>query len=128
MTIFFCSLKCEGFAESFLCDVSETEMVGHREEEPVCEIAVAVPKRRVKEGDESGDCVEVLVDEFRKAGLITKRVVGIADEFINVCGLSIDLNFFIMCRSIAVIVHHMFRKLHYLLLGLISYFLAVHVY
>lgn len=60
-----------------------SEMVGHGEEEPVYEIAVAVPKRRVKEGDESEDCVEVLVDEFRKAGLITERVVGIADEFIK---------------------------------------------
>lgn len=59
-------------------------MVGHREEEPVYEIAVAVPKRRGKEGDESEDCVEVLVDEFRKVGLITERVVGIADEFIKV--------------------------------------------
>lgn len=43
------------------------------------------------------------------------------------CGLSIDLNFFVMCSSIAIIVHHMFRKLHYLLLGLISYLLLVRV-
>ncbi|XP_010062578.2 anoctamin-like protein At1g73020 isoform X2 [Eucalyptus grandis] len=58
-------------------------MVGHGEEEPVYEIAVAVPKRTAKEGDESEDCVEVLVEEFRKVGLITERVVGIADEFIK---------------------------------------------
>uniref|UniRef100_A0A5B6YIK2 Anoctamin transmembrane domain-containing protein n=1 Tax=Davidia involucrata TaxID=16924 RepID=A0A5B6YIK2_DAVIN len=60
------------------------EMNGHGEEEQTAfEIGVVVPKRTVKEGDESCDCVEVLVNEFRKAGLIVDRVIGLQDEFIK---------------------------------------------
>lgn len=44
------------------------------------------------------------------------------------CGLSVDLNYSVTRRSIAVIVHYMVRKLHHLVLGLISYLLLVRVY
>ncbi|XP_059640656.1 anoctamin-like protein At1g73020 [Cornus florida] len=53
------------------------------EEQTAFEIVVVVPKRTVKEGDESCDCVEVLVEEFRKVGLIVDRVFGLQDEFIK---------------------------------------------
>lgn len=51
------------------------------------EIGVVVPKSsgNNKDGDETVDCIEVLVDEFRKAGLIIDRVVGLQNEFIRVC-------------------------------------------
>uniref|UniRef100_A0A1S3ZGM4 Anoctamin-like protein At1g73020 n=1 Tax=Nicotiana tabacum TaxID=4097 RepID=A0A1S3ZGM4_TOBAC len=45
------------------------------EEETAFEIGVVVPK--------SSDCIEVLVEEFRKAGLIVDRVVGLQNEFIR---------------------------------------------
>lgn len=50
------------------------------------EIGVVVPKSsgNNKDEDETIDCVEVLVDEFRKAGLIVDRVVGLQNEFIRV--------------------------------------------
>lgn len=60
------------------------EMNGHEEEETAFEIGVVVPKRNLKDENEGWDCVEVLVDEFRKVGLIVERVQGIADEFIKV--------------------------------------------
>lgn len=50
------------------------------EEQPAFEIGVVVPKRSVK----AEDCVEVLVNEFKKVGLIVERVLGVADEFIKV--------------------------------------------
>ncbi|XP_015866251.3 anoctamin-like protein At1g73020 isoform X2 [Ziziphus jujuba] len=53
------------------------------EEQPTFEIGVVVPKRTVKVEDESSDCVEVLVNEFKKVGLIAERVLGVADEFIK---------------------------------------------
>lgn len=59
------------------------EMNGHEEEETAFEIGVVVPKRNLKDENEGWDCVEVLVDEFRKVGLIVERVQGIADEFIK---------------------------------------------
>ncbi|KAK6914789.1 Anoctamin [Dillenia turbinata] len=58
-------------------------MNGNGEEQTSFEIGIVVPKRAVKEGDEDSDCVEVLVDEFKKAGLIVERVLGISDEFIK---------------------------------------------
>lgn len=70
-------------------------MDGVIEERNVFEIGVVVPKRTVKEGqtintvDETFDCVEVLVDEFKKTGLVVERIVGIADEFIKVLLLSL---------------------------------------
>lgn len=59
-------------------------MNGHEEEQTAFEIGVVVPKRSANEENEDCDCVGVLVDEFRKAGLIVERVQGIADEFIKV--------------------------------------------
>lgn len=57
----------------------------HGDQHITYEIAVVVPKRIVKEEDNSCDCVDVLVDEFRKEGLIIDRVLGLADhEFIKV--------------------------------------------
>ncbi|KAJ9568403.1 hypothetical protein OSB04_004369 [Centaurea solstitialis] len=49
------------------------------------EIGVVVPKRiRDQVGEGYGhDCVEVLVDEFHKVGLIIDRVAGLHDEFIK---------------------------------------------
>ncbi|RAL43896.1 hypothetical protein DM860_014397 [Cuscuta australis] len=48
------------------------------------EIGVVVPK---KHEDESNECVEVLIDEFEKAGLLVDRVVGIQNEYIKVPSL-----------------------------------------
>ncbi|KAF8400964.1 hypothetical protein HHK36_014267 [Tetracentron sinense] len=53
------------------------------EEQTGFEIAVVVPKRIMKEGDESCDCIEILVLEFKKVGLIVERVIGLADEFLK---------------------------------------------
>lgn len=56
-----------------------------KEEAVVFEIAVAVPKWGEIQGDESGDayCVHVLVDEFKKRGLIVERAVGFQNEFVK---------------------------------------------
>lgn len=43
---------------------------------------MVVPKR-VRE-EEEGDCVEVLVTELKKRGMVVDRVVGLADEFLKV--------------------------------------------
>ncbi|KAL2554936.1 Anoctamin-like protein [Forsythia ovata] len=54
------------------------------EEEIVFEIGVVVPKKGENQGDESSlDCVDVLVDEFKKRGLIVERVLGLQNEFIK---------------------------------------------
>lgn len=47
------------------------------------EIGVVVPKSGVKKGDASFDCVEVLVNEFKKKGLIVDIVLGLHDDFIK---------------------------------------------
>ncbi|CAI9766121.1 unnamed protein product [Fraxinus pennsylvanica] len=55
-----------------------------REEEIVFEICVVVPKKSEEQGDDSSlDCVEVLVDEFVKRGLIVERVIGLQNEFVK---------------------------------------------
>ncbi|KAH6793195.1 anoctamin-like protein [Perilla frutescens var. hirtella] len=57
-----------------------------REEEGcVFEIAVVVPKWGENNGDERDDanCVDLLVDELRRKGLIVQRVVGLQNEFIK---------------------------------------------
>lgn len=62
-------------------------MNGHKEEEHDFEIGVAVPKRKVLGGgggDGAESCVEFLVNEFQKIGLIVERVAGVTDEFIKV--------------------------------------------
>ncbi|KAG5380903.1 hypothetical protein IGI04_028745 [Brassica rapa subsp. trilocularis] len=53
------------------------------EERIVHEVAIVVPKR-VREEEEEGDCVEVLVSELKKRGMVVDRVVGLADEFLKV--------------------------------------------
>ncbi|KZV31827.1 anoctamin-like protein-like [Dorcoceras hygrometricum] len=61
-------------------------MNGHEKEEGVVfEIAVAVPKWGEIQGDESGvaDCVDVLVDEFKKKGLIVERVLAAPLEILG---------------------------------------------
>lgn len=45
------------------------------------EIGVVVSKRDDKRGD---DCVEVLVEEFKKVGFVVERVLGLYEEFIKV--------------------------------------------
>lgn len=52
----------------------------------VFEIAVVVPKWGENKGDEreEANCVDVLVDELRRKGLIVQRVVGLQNEFIKV--------------------------------------------
>ncbi|KAH0920035.1 hypothetical protein HID58_027695 [Brassica napus] len=52
------------------------------EERIVHEVAIVVPKR-VREEKEEGDCVEVLVSELKKRGMVVDRVVGLADEFLK---------------------------------------------
>ncbi|KAJ4870939.1 Anoctamin-like protein [Raphanus sativus] len=52
------------------------------EERIVHEVALVVPKRTREE--EEGDCVEVLVTELKKRGMVVDRVVGLADEFLKV--------------------------------------------
>ncbi|KAJ8493050.1 hypothetical protein OPV22_014771 [Ensete ventricosum] len=47
------------------------------------EVAIVVPKKREKERDDTADCVEFLVRELERAGLIVERVHGISDEFIK---------------------------------------------
>ena len=73
------------------------EMNGQGEERTAFEIGVVVPKRAVKERDESFDCVEVLVEEFKQAGLIVEKVIGIADEFIKVWFCSYLCNVLLRC-------------------------------
>ena len=60
------------------------EMNRIEEEQTAFERGVVVPKRNVEEENEDCNCVEVLVDEFTKVGLIVERVQGFADEFIKV--------------------------------------------
>lgn len=64
------------------------------EERIVHEVALVVPKRTREE--EEGDCVEVLVTELKKRGMVVDRVVGLADEFLKVC------IFFYSCESLYV--------------------------
>lgn len=58
------------------------EMNEQGEERTAFEIAVVVPKRVGKE-DERRDCVDVLLTEFRKAGLTVETVGGLSDDFIK---------------------------------------------
>ncbi|KAF8089371.1 hypothetical protein N665_0508s0018 [Sinapis alba] len=54
------------------------------EERLVHEVAMVVPKRTREEEEEEGDCVEVLVTELKKRGMVVDRVVGLADEFLKI--------------------------------------------
>lgn len=51
------------------------------DERVVHELAMVVPKRIRQE---EGNCVEVLVTELKKRGMVVDRVVGLADEFLKV--------------------------------------------
>ncbi|KAL3528652.1 hypothetical protein ACH5RR_007974 [Cinchona calisaya] len=53
------------------------------EEDPVFEIGIVVPKRDDKQEIDGHDCIEVLVEEFRKMGLIVERVIGLQNEFLK---------------------------------------------
>ncbi|XP_042477670.1 anoctamin-like protein Os01g0706700 [Macadamia integrifolia] len=55
----------------------------HSEEQTGFEIAIAVPKRNSKGGDDNCDCVEFLVSELRTAGLVVEKVTGLSDEFVE---------------------------------------------
>lgn len=70
----------------FLKALCGLEMNVLEEEQTAFEIGVVVPKRNVKaeEDEEACDCVEVLVNEFRKVGLVVETVPGVVDEFIKV--------------------------------------------
>ncbi|XP_026447408.1 anoctamin-like protein Os01g0706700 isoform X2 [Papaver somniferum] len=61
-------------------------MNGHGEEQTGFEIGIVVAKKNLKEErvDYEEDCVDVLVSEMKKVGLIVERVVGLAEEFIKV--------------------------------------------
>lgn len=56
------------------------------EEQIPFEMGVVVPKKIVDQiGEGYGyDCVELLVSEFHKIGLIVDRVTGLHDEFLKV--------------------------------------------
>ncbi|KAJ8774096.1 hypothetical protein K2173_009527 [Erythroxylum novogranatense] len=58
-------------------------MNADKEEQPAFEICLVVPKRTVKEEDESCDCIEVLEKELRNSGFMIERAVGISDDFIK---------------------------------------------
>ncbi|KAL6496974.1 hypothetical protein OROGR_028903 [Orobanche gracilis] len=63
-------------------------MSEHDEKEGVVfEIAIAVSKwgerNKVGEIDDSGDCIQVLVDGLIRKGLIVERIVGLQNEFIK---------------------------------------------
>ncbi|KAI3951207.1 hypothetical protein MKW92_052935, partial [Papaver armeniacum] len=60
-------------------------MNGHGEEQTGFEIGIVVSKKNLKEErvDYEEDCVDVLVSEMKKVGLIVERVVGLAEEFIK---------------------------------------------
>ncbi|KAJ4958420.1 hypothetical protein NE237_025531 [Protea cynaroides] len=58
-------------------------MNGRNKEHTAFEIAIVVPRRTFKEGDDICDSVEFLVSELQKVGLILERVTGLADEFIK---------------------------------------------
>lgn len=56
-------------------------------EETGHEIVIVVPKRRKEGGDnamEKNDCVEFLVHELEKAGLVVERFRGVPAEFLKV--------------------------------------------
>jgi len=74
-------------SQNSACVIGFLEMNGSNGEERVVhEVAMVVPKRVLEE--EEGDCVEVLVTELRKKGMVVDRVVGLAHEFLKV-GLSL---------------------------------------
>lgn len=50
----------------------------------VYEIAVVVSQSNVIKDKEIGDCLDILVAEFRNVGLIVDIVSGVSDEFIKV--------------------------------------------
>lgn len=59
-------------------------MDGRNGEEWIVYEVVIVVFKRVWEEKEEGDCVEVLVSELKKRGMVVDRVVGFVDEFFKV--------------------------------------------
>lgn len=68
---------------------------GSGEEISAFEVAIVVPKKReeMDGGDGGLNCVEFLVKELERAGLVVERVSGISDEFIKVCSCLLLSNF-----------------------------------
>ncbi|XP_068651922.1 anoctamin-like protein Os01g0706700 isoform X2 [Aristolochia californica] len=58
------------------------EMNGHMEQTGF-EVGVVVSKRNAGDEKDESDCIQVLVSELEKAGLIVERVYGISDDFIK---------------------------------------------
>ncbi|GAB2293423.1 hypothetical protein Dimus_027623 [Dionaea muscipula] len=58
-------------------------MNGSGVEDLVFEIGVVVPKRAVTEADGDSDAVQVLMCEFKKAGLVVEIIPGFTNEFIK---------------------------------------------
>ena len=88
-------------SESFrlCCVIRVLEMDGRNGEERIVhEVAIVVPKR-VREEEEEGDCVEVLVSELKKRGMVVDRVVGLADEFLKVSSFSFLRGYCLNLRS-----------------------------
>ncbi|KAJ0890889.1 putative anoctamin [Helianthus annuus] len=56
----------------------------YEEQPPPFEMGVVVSKRVFDQIGEGYDCVQVLVDQFRKIGLIVDRVAGLNDEFLKI--------------------------------------------
>ncbi|KAI4331262.1 hypothetical protein MLD38_029464 [Melastoma candidum] len=57
--------------------------IKEEEEPPTFEIAVVVPKKKGRRVGATSDCVDVLVTEFQKVGLVVERVPGVSDEFLK---------------------------------------------
>ncbi|KAH9664782.1 Anoctamin-like protein [Citrus sinensis] len=66
-------------------------MNGNGEEVAVYEIAVVVSQSNVIKDKEIGDCLDILVAEFRNVGLIVDIVSGVSDEFIKVAAPPVTL-------------------------------------
>ncbi|KAL5975562.1 hypothetical protein ACLOJK_019886 [Asimina triloba] len=47
------------------------------------EVALVVPKKCLRDKDSGRDCIDFLVSELQKAGLIVERVAGLSDEFLK---------------------------------------------
>lgn len=77
--------------------------MGNGKERIVHEVAMVVPKRIREEEEEEGDCVEVLVTELKKRGMVVDRVVGLADEFLKVG----PFFFIFLCPILLVICDHL---------------------
>lgn len=83
MLLFVC-LSYLFFSLTCIVGLVGLKMNENGNEEPVFEFGVVIPRRAVREKDESCDCACVLVKEFENVSFVVERVIGIADEFIKV--------------------------------------------